>query len=43
MVVGFFYWETLMPVEEAAMYVILNTHSSHWLIVHQTTPDMVLQ
>src|SRR5882757_2948049 len=42
MMVAFFYWETLIPVENAAMYVISNVRN-YWLILHQTTSDMVLQ
>jgi len=29
LVVAFFYWETLIPVDKAAMYVIGNTRISH--------------
>jgi hypothetical protein len=29
MVIGFFYWETLVPVEKAAMYVVRNAHPYH--------------
>lgn len=43
MVVGFFYWETLLPANEAAMYVIGNPSTEYRLIVYQTTPDVVLQ
>jgi MFS family permease len=43
MVVGFFYWETLIPVEKAAMYVISNHRTKHGLTIYQTTPDVVLQ
>ena len=43
MVVGFFYWETLVPVEKAAMYVIGNIRVDRRLILYQTAPDMVLQ
>jgi hypothetical protein len=31
MVVAFFYWETLIPGERAAMYAIKNTRTKHWL------------
>ena len=44
MVVAFFYWEARMPVEKAAMYVIGNAHTNHWLnFFYQTTPDVVVQ
>jgi len=43
MMVGFFYWETLVPAEKAAMYVIWNTRVNLRLILYQTTPNMVLQ
>jgi MFS family permease len=43
MMVGFFYWETLVPAEKAAMYVIWNTRVNFRLILYQTTPNMVLQ
>jgi hypothetical protein len=29
MVVAFFYWETLIPVEKSAMYVIGNAFANH--------------
>ena len=29
MIVGFFYWETLIPVEKAAMYVVKNVGIRH--------------
>ncbi|OJA21684.1 hypothetical protein AZE42_13911, partial [Rhizopogon vesiculosus] len=32
MVVGFFYWETRVPVEQAAMYVIESSRTNQWLI-----------
>jgi hypothetical protein len=43
MVIAFFYWETLLPVDRAAMYVTENTPTHHWLILYQFTPDVVLQ
>lgn len=43
MVVAFFYWETRIPEEKAAMYVIGNFCTCLWLIVYKTTPDVVLQ
>jgi hypothetical protein len=43
MVIGFFYWETLLPANEAAMYVIANPSTNYRLILYQTTPDVVLQ
>lgn len=43
MVVGFFYWETFLPANEAAMYVIGSPGINYRLILYQTTPDVVLQ
>ena len=43
MVVAFFYWETRIPEEKAAMYVIGNFRMNIWLILYQTTPDVVLR
>jgi MFS family permease len=34
MVIAFFYWETRIPEEQAAMYVIGNTHTNQWLILY---------
>jgi MFS family permease len=43
MVIAFCYWETLLPAEKAAMYVTGNSRTHHWLILYQTTQDVVLQ
>ncbi|KAG2361205.1 major facilitator superfamily domain-containing protein, partial [Suillus spraguei] len=43
MIAGFFYWETLLPADRAAMYVNRNLSINHWLILYLTTTDMVLQ
>jgi hypothetical protein len=43
MIAGFFYWETLLPADRAAMYVNGNLSINHRLILYQTTTDMVLQ
>ena len=43
MVAGFFYWETLIPAEKAAMYVFRSARTNYWLILYETTPDVVVQ
>jgi MFS family permease len=42
MLVGFFYWETFLPADQAAMYVNRNPGVNCRLILYQTTTNVVL-